>query len=345
MKSRHMLLFLKDAQSSPVELPLDFDRDCIDDLRFHRAPRKLLDDYTECYEVLGSGCSGPVRTFSGMKFPEVRYAVKRLRPNATMSREMVKAEVQNHLMVDCPHIARLFDVYESSDNIAMVMECLEGGTLHHRLKERKFFLEPDAKFAMQQVLSSIEYLHSNGLVHCDVKLDNFVYDRRGSDNLKLVDFGFSQRWDAASDETLDECIGTLAFVAPEVLYGGYTSQCDLWSVGVVAYMLLSGTSPFTSHGTTAFQRKRICTGSYRMDSQQWSDISTHGKEFIQVLVEVDPRKRFTAKEALVHPWLEAVIKVRAVGRHRRAYSSTSTYCAGSSEDSCDSSGYSSSGSA
>jgi len=282
-------------------------KDDVKDPRFHRSPRKLEHDYIESSESLGSGCSGHVKLCSlNSDSAELKFAVKRVRPNSTMTQEMIRAEVQNHLRADCPHIVRLLDVYESREHVALVMECLEGGDLKKRLKQKRFS-EEDAIVALQQILSSLDYLHGLGIVHCDVKLENFVYDKEGSDQLKLIDFGFSQAWHAGSEQTLDDPLGTLPFTAPELLQGSYTSQCDLWSVGVVAFMLLSGLTPFPQTGSIDMQKRDICTGSIapKMSKQaaRWSTMSNEAKSFIRSLLEADPSKRLTAKEALEHTWL------------------------------------------
>lgn len=299
-----------ETQTSKHSLPSGtFDE--IADVRFHRA-RRLEEDYTESSEVLGSGCNGDVKTFyrrmlktrSAVK--RVKFAVKRLNTNTTTTPEMIRAEVQHHLKVDSPHVVKLVDVYEPStssncaeeckEHVAMVMECLEGGSLFDRLKEKRRYGEEEAKVALQQVLSSIECLHSQGIVHCDVKLDNFVYDRQGSDKLKLVDFGFSQEWNPNSWTNLTESIGTLFFTAPEVLDGRYTSQCDLWSVGVISFMLMSGKIPFQN-------QRQISAGTYRMDAEQWFSMSSEAQDFVRSLLEVNPDKRLSARQALAHPWI------------------------------------------
>lgn len=290
--------------------------DTIKDERFLRAPRKLQEDYVESTHLLGSGCSGDVKVFSKISCPKTKFAVKRIKPNKTMTAEMVRAEVQNHLRCDCPHVVKLLQVYESSsipystkEHLGLVMECLEGGDLHARLKERRRFSEQGARVAVQQILSSLDYLHSRGIVHCDIKLDNFVYDKKGSDRLKLVDFGFSQVWDAVTDRPLTDPVGTLFFTAPEVLWGHYTSQCDLWSTGVIAFMLLSGTAPFPKRPTAAMQQKDILSGSFYTTGELWFSVSTQAKHFVRSLIVVDANRRLTAKEALEHPWIAGMKEV------------------------------------
>merc|ERR1712032_501178 len=131
--------------------------------------------------------------------------------------------------MDHPNIARLVDVYESNNRLSLVMECMEGGELFERVKKMKIFAEADAAAAALQMLLAVNYMHSHGLVHRDLKLENFLFEREDSDVLKLIDFGFSRAWDQRSH--MCERLGTVSYVAPEVLKGSYTSQCDLWSLG------------------------------------------------------------------------------------------------------------------
>merc|ERR1719215_476798 len=143
--------------------------------------------------------------------------------------EQLKAEVENYLSMDHPHIIRLYDVYESRQELFLVMECAEGGELFARLVEKKRFSEAEASDALRQMLLALNYIHSHGIVHRDVKLENFIYDRHG--HLKLIDFGFSKMWAASANENMGDSLGTLAYAAPEVLQENYTSQCDMWSLG------------------------------------------------------------------------------------------------------------------
>jgi calcium-dependent protein kinase len=148
----------------------------------------------------------------------------------------------------------------------------------------------------------LNYLHSHGVVHRDVKLENLIFDREGSEHLKLIDFGFSAKWSPVSDTNMDEIAGTLHYMAPEVLSGkDYTSQCDLWSLGVIAFTLLSGTMPFL--GSQFKMINSIRNGAYSMQPRVWNDISDEAKSFIKSLINTNPTQRLSAKAALEHPWI------------------------------------------
>jgi calcium-dependent protein kinase len=270
--------------------------------RYHRQ-RALGDDYIVSRNVLGSGMSGKVRMATNVIQPDEKFAVKSLRL-AKLTKEEHKHlehEVQNYLSMDHPHIARLCDVYESESQLDLVMECLEGGELFDRVEEKNRFSEEEASDAVRQMLLALNYIHSRGIVHRDLKLENLVYDKKGSTHLKLIDFGLSKRWDPNGQKRMDESCGSLLYIAPEVLCQSYTSQCDLWSVGVLGFILMSGYIPFS--GSDDAQIKKICQGRYVMRPEKWSIISGEGKDFISKLLQVNPSKRLTAQSALEHPWM------------------------------------------
>jgi calcium-dependent protein kinase len=270
--------------------------------RFHREPRRLEDDYIVHSESLGDapgdGTSAKIRLASSRIDPQQRFAVKTLRLDSGMRAEQ-KGEVENYLCMDHPHIARLYDVYESKQHVHFVMECLEGGDLLHSLQSKGRFSEAEARKATRQLLLALNYMHSHGIVHRDVKLENAVCDEQGF--LKLIDFGLSVKWARDSGKTLRCSCGTLPYCAPEVLGMDYTSQCDIWSLGVLTYSLLAGAFPF--QGSDAELKRQILSSRYSMDSNDWDDVSMDAKQFVSALLESDPSKRLTAQEALQHPWI------------------------------------------
>lgn len=273
--------------------------------RYHRHPRAVTDDYEIFNTILGTGYNGHVYLASPSgtsSSSSQKHAVKvfKLTGIPLEKRSQLESEVEVFLAMDHPHITRLFDVYESEDNMHLVMECLEGGELFDRVSEVKRFSEGDAAHAVWQMLLALNYIHSHGIVHRDLKLENFLYDRKGSSHLKLIDFGFSKAWDP--NIKMHVSCGTLSYVAPEVLAKNYTNQCDLWSLGVITFILLSGYMPFS--GSDVKQMKDIASGRYKMKPERWQGISRNAKQFTLALLQVNPNKRMSAQEALEHPWLQ-----------------------------------------
>merc|ERR1711924_99820 len=154
------------------------------------------------------------------------------------------------------------------------------------------------------MLLAVNYLHSRGLVHRDLKLENFVYEQKGSDVLKLIDFGFSKAWDK-HEVDMHEKLGTAAYVAPEVLKGSYTSQCDVWSLGVIIFILLSGYMPFKAN-----EQHLIRDGLYTWKPERWSSVSDLAIDFVKKLLTVNPTERLTVAQALEHPWLSHQLSCR-----------------------------------
>lgn len=271
--------------------------------RYHTLPKRVEDDYTKLDKVLGSGFNGQVHLATSKSGDSAqKYAVKefRLINVPTDQRELLKDEVEVFLSMDHPHITRLFDVYESKESLQLIMECMDGGELFDRVIDRKTFSERDAADATWQMLLALNYIHSHGIVHRDIKLENFLYDRKGSDHLKLIDFGFSKLW--APNTKMQASCGTLSYVAPEVLQKNYTSQCDLWSLGIVSFILLVGYMPFS--GSDEKQMRNIKAGNYSWKQEKWNKVSPHGVDFIKSLLEVNPQKRLSAQKALEHVWIK-----------------------------------------
>lgn len=273
--------------------------------RYHIPPRNIDEDYEVLSKVLGTGFNGEVKLARSRNqvHGHQMFAVKafKTRGLTTESRAQLTEEVEIFLCMDHPHITRLFDVYESQDLVSCVMECMDGGELFDRLLDKKWFSERDTADAVWQMLLALNYIHSHGIVHRDLKLENFLYDTQGSDHLKLIDFGFSKLWDSSNKTHMHASCGTLAYVAPEVLSKDYTSQCDLWSLGVIVFILLSGYMPFS--GSEASQMRNIGVGQFTWKPERWNLISKEARGFTEALLQVDHTKRLNAQQALNYPWI------------------------------------------
>lgn len=269
--------------------------------RYHQLPQQLSDQYTIGKQALGTGYSGAV-LLAHSKQTGAKYAVKAFKLHGIdmeKKKELV-SEVQIFLMMDHPHVARLVDVYEGANELSLVMECIEGGELFDKIAECKVFREKDAVEATHQMLLAINYLHSLNIVHRDLKLENFLYEKQGSDFLKLIDFGFSKIWD--KNTKMELSCGTLSYVAPEVLAKNYTSKCDMWSLGVIVFILLVGHMPFAG----ASERQQIVNiraGKFAVRKERWAKVSGEAYEFMSNLLVVNPEARMAANSALDHPWM------------------------------------------
>jgi len=269
--------------------------------RFHVLPHRIEDDYVlEPSQELGSGYNGSV-FLAKSKDTHETFAVKpfRLYRITQAQKRELKNEVEVFLAMDHPHVGRLRDVYEDESELRLVMERLEGGELFDRVTAIGRFTEKDAQDTIYQILVAINYIHCMGIVHRDIKLENFLYDSKSYAHLKLIDFGFSR---FTSNKRMQLGCGTLAYMAPEVLGGSYDLKCDMWSVGVIAFILLMGYMPFT--GSDDEIRAAITSGQYRIDKPRWEKLSENSKGFLQSLLVTDSDQRLSAEQALQHPWVE-----------------------------------------
>jgi calcium-dependent protein kinase len=270
--------------------------------RYHH--HSLHEDYEVLPDkVLGEGCSGKVvvarSRASGRKFALKRINKSEVAPKVL---QQLVAEVEIFLTLDHPHVARLNDVYDTDKEIALLTECLEGGELYGRLAELKTFPEPLAAETTRQMLRAVGYLHSHNIVHRDLKLENFLYeDTSENAPVKVIDFGFAKVWD--SSKPMQASCGSIAYVSPDVLHGrGYSNKCDLWSLGVIVFMLLAGYPPF--HGSDYEMKNAILAAKVDWKHRRrWAKVSNAAIDFVKGLLVGDPKKRLDAQAAMNHPWL------------------------------------------
>jgi len=267
--------------------------------------RRLHDDFeaVEGKNVLGKGSFVEVIAVQG-RLNHREYALKSfIKPQLSPEEQgLLTNELQIYLGLDHPHIARLEGVYDTDEEVHLVMECCEGGELYERLNTRRVYEETQAARATREILRALGYLHAQGVAHRDLKLENLMYESDCPDSpLKLVDFGLAWAWDPLVP-TMRRCCGSPEYVAPEVLGpDGYTGQCDLWSLGVITFMLLVGYAPFPPGDR---QLDRVKCGEIDWGSKgRWSSLSAEALDFVRRLLVLDPLERLTAQQAVFHPWL------------------------------------------
>ena len=180
------------------------------------------------------------------------------------------------------------------------MQACSGGELFDRIASHNC-TEKDAAMGVVDALQALAFIHSKRIIHRDLKPENLLFkDKEPAAPLKLIDFGLALY--LAPGERATEVCGTTSYMAPEVLEGDYHIECDLWSLGVIVYFMLSGSLPFPGH-TDDEKEAKIMRGTYDMKSKNWSKVSAEGKDFVSKLLVSDPSKRLTGKKALAHPWI------------------------------------------
>mmetsp|Transcript_10884 Transcript_10884/g.23588 ORF Transcript_10884/g.23588 Transcript_10884/m.23588 type:complete len:492 (-) Transcript_10884:271-1746(-) len=274
---------------------------------------------------IGHGHYGVVRKCMDRE-TKIWYAIKSIRKSKVGKVDVLKREVA--LLKECehPNIIQLVEVHEDQKYLHLITELCTGGELFDRIIEKTqseegHFSERDAAGLVLCILDAIAYCHDQkGIVHRDLKPENFLFSSKDEDAvIKIIDFGLS-RHDDMQKGIMNTKVGTPYYVAPEVLNREYTKSCDIWSIGVITYILLCGYPPF--YGDTDNQIfDSVRTARFDFPSPDWDEISDAAKDFISKLLKRDPSKRLSASDALNHPWIKMNAVPAPVANHRSKRSS------------------------
>jgi len=265
--------------------------------------------YSVTKTEFGRGAYGVVRKCINRKTKHA-FAIKTINKSKVRNLENLRMEVSNMKKLCHPNIAKLVDVYEDDKYLHLITPLYTGGDLYdHIMKKTRSkigkFSEAEAANLAFQMLDAIAYLHSHGIVHRDLKPENFVLESDGPDaKLKLIDFGLSAHFDS-SDPTcfMESRVGTPFYIAPEVLCRKYRNKCDVWSIGVVLYILLCGFPPFYGDdGKQIFSS--VMAAKVNFPSFAWKKVSSEAKDLICALLHKDQGQRPSAEQALAHPWFQ-----------------------------------------
>jgi len=232
-----------------------------------------------------------------------RYAAKHISARRRDQKKVAVEEIKLLQSLNHEHIMKLIGAFESAKEVILVMKYLDGGELFERVIAEDFILtESDCRIFMRQITLGVEYLHDNHVVHLDMKPENVVCVERNGNNIKIVDFGLAKV--IRPGEEYRTMCGTVEFVAPEVVaYDKVSSSTDMWSLGVICYILLSGLSPFA--GDTDLETYgNISRVKYDFDEEEFDIISADALDFISQLLQKQPENRSSAKQCLSHPWLQ-----------------------------------------
>ncbi|XP_018578858.1 calcium/calmodulin-dependent protein kinase type 1 [Anoplophora glabripennis] len=261
-----------------------------------------LEDKYYLKELLGTGAFSVVRLAESKERSGMMYAVKIIDKKALKGKEdSLENEIKVLRRLKHPNIVQLLETFEDKSKVYLIMELVTGGELFDRIVEKGSYTEKDAADLIRQVLEAVDYMHEQGVVHRDLKPENLLYYSPDEDSkIMISDFGLSKMEDSGIMAT---ACGTPGYVAPEVLaQKPYGKAVDVWSIGVISYILLCGYPPFYDEND-ANLFAQILKGEFEFDSPYWDEISDSAKDFIRNLMCVNVEKRYTCRQALGHPWI------------------------------------------
>ena len=265
-------------------------------------------------KMLGKGSYGVVYLVKHKQLH--RYFAMKIIPKKHKSKadeENLMNEINILKKLDHPNILKITDFYSLKNEYNIITEYCQEGELFNEIRAYAPFSEPLAGYYMKQILTAVCYCHGMNVIHRDLKPENILIVRRaknGCHPIKIIDFGTAKVFSKGKNENL--LIGSSYYIAPEVLSRNYTEKCDLWSCGVIMYILLTGRPPFGGNNDEEIIA-RIKRGKYDLSKYPWGVISQEAKDLIKCLIEPNPTKRLSAEQALKHPWFE-LKKMKAIDR-------------------------------
>uniref|UniRef100_A0A8D1Y4A4 non-specific serine/threonine protein kinase n=1 Tax=Sus scrofa TaxID=9823 RepID=A0A8D1Y4A4_PIG len=270
--------------------------------------QQKVEDFYDIGEELGSGQFAIVKKCRE-KSTGLEYAAKFIKKRQSRAsrrgvcREEIEREVGILRQVLHPNVITLHDVFENRTDVVLILELVSGGELFDFLAQKESLSEEEATSFIKQILDGVNYLHAKKIAHFDLKPENIMLLDKNIPipHIKLIDFGLAHEIEDGVE--FKNIFGTPEFVAPEIVnYEPLGLEADMWSIGVITYILLSGASPFlgdTKQETLA----NITAVSYNFDEEFFSQTSELAKDFIRKLLVKETRKRLTIQEALRHPWI------------------------------------------
>ena len=266
----------------------------------------FLDNY-DVLKQLGKGGYGKVYEVQNKKTKEIR-ACKHLSKLSIKNLEKFQREINILINADHPNIIKLYEIFESKRSYYLIMEECKGGEVFDRIighiQKKDMYSEKDASIILSQMMSAVEYCHNNGIAHRDLKPENLLYLNAGTEEnnpIKVIDFGLSQV--ISPERKLKTKVGTAYYVSPEILQGSYSEKCDIWSAGVILYILLSGDPPFNGPSDLTIYKK-IAEMKYDFPQNKWSKISNEAKDLITHMIAPE-NERYTARQVMEHPWMKS----------------------------------------
>lgn len=263
-------------------------------------PDEQITNHYKFGKVIGMGQYGTVKEAVSLADPNSRVAVKILDlKGLSKTFKSIWCEVSSLKQANHPNIIKLLQVFMDEKKLYLVFEFIDGIDLSDYITERIKISEDKAAYILQQICSTINYLHSIHICHRDIKLDNIMINAETLE-IKLIDFGFATK--IGDKDKLKGKIGTPYYVAPEVISGSYGKECDMWSIGIMTYYMLVGDPPFNAESDNELFDSIVWTEVPYLE-KDWKHISPEGVDFVQKLLTKSPEKRMKPQDALRHVWM------------------------------------------
>ena len=260
----------------------------------------LIEKDYDILETVGSGAFATVKKVVHKLTNQTR-ALKIIKKSEEEDQKNLIREVNILSKLVHPNIMQIFEYYEDETFFYIITEYCAGGELFNELIKKGSFKEIEASFIMKQIFSAVSYIHSNNIVHRDLKPENILLDtEEGKNIIKIIDWGTARYFD--KNKKMNRISGTPYYIAPEVIMGNYDEKCDIWSCGVIMYILLCGYAPFNGETDEKIFEK-IKLGKYTFPKKEWDYVSSEAKDLIKHLLEYNPKKRYSANDVLKHHWM------------------------------------------
>ncbi|RLO01789.1 hypothetical protein DYB28_010270 [Aphanomyces astaci] len=270
---------------------------------------KRFRDQYQLGDKIGEGAFSVVRRATHRQ-TNVVYAVKCFKKVRLTEQDVkdIHGEVGLLKQMKHPNVLNLHGFFDEPEYYYTVMDLVEGGELFDRIVDKEFYTEKECRDLIKILLDTITYCHGLGIVHRDLKPDNILMTSRDDDaSIKIADFGLAKQ-DSQDDNLVSSC-GTPEYIAPEVVRNVFSKDkqlygkaVDIWSIGVITYVMLCGYTPFHANSQVQLFRK-IIKGQYQFHSPYWDDVSPEAQTFVSRMLVVDPKQRATAEELLADPWM------------------------------------------
>lgn len=283
-----------------MEITNDLDKIKISKGNFINFKKGLIENDYTIGEVCGSGAFATVRKVISKTSGQTR-ALKIIKKQKSSDSSRMYLEVEILKKLIHPNIMQIFEFYEDKKNFYIITELCEGGELFDMIVNKGSFSEDEAAYVMKQLLSSINYIHTSNICHRDLKPENILLDTKKNNIIKIIDWGTARFFE--KNKKMNKISGTPYYIAPEVLFEKYDEKCDIWSCGIIMYIMLCGYPPFNGENDDEILGK-IKIGKFTFPEEEWDNVTDEARDLIKKMLTFNPNERYSASDCLNHSWFK-----------------------------------------